>query len=181
MKKTDGITKYEMQWQLIRSSIKGQGTDLESKIQEAYSYFAETHSYDRWERVYNWLEGLQKGYAAAKNLVAINRIKQELESYAYLKETGMVKFYDSYELDVEAQAKRLAQASDKAVIVLWKDLFRTNEKWLKKGYYHKECNEFMDMLWQARGIDVSDRFSMKHLQELRGLCGDMDNKHKFFF
>ena len=180
MRKTEGITKYEVQWQLIRSSIKGAKTELEDKLEEAQAYFMETRTYDRWERVYNWLEGLQRGYKASKNLVAIARIKVEMGFYETVKSTYVV-LKDDYSLNAEEQEARLQNASDKAVKTLWEDLFRTNEKWLKKGYFHSECNAFMDWMYVKSDFTESERYSMKHLKELRALCGETDNTHNFFF
>lgn len=182
MKKTDGITKYEMQWQLIRSSIKGSKTDLESKLEEAQAYFLEKRTYDRWERVYNWLEGLERGYVGKDRDGNINRIVAERSWYNALKEKCVIQ--DSYELDQERESQTLVNASLKAVTCLWKDLFSTNKKWLEKGYYHKECNDFMDKLWNARQDImqcVSYKYSMDCLADLRTQCGETENKHKFFF
>jgi hypothetical protein len=62
MRKTFGITKYESRWQLLRASIKGKyNDDLSYKFSLVLSYFKEDLSYNRWERVFNWTEGLLRG------------------------------------------------------------------------------------------------------------------------
>jgi len=186
MKKTAGITKYELQWQLIRASIKGQGTNLEGKLGEACAYFLETKKYDRWERVYNWLEGLLRGYKAAKDDISINIINEELFAYRKWKEDGTVLYKgdNDYGLNEESEAERLIIAPIRSVVVLWKDLYKTNSKWLEKGYNHKECNAFMDWLWNNSyelKSNVKYEYSMDYLVTKREDCNLKENKHKFFF
>lgn len=182
MKKTEGITKYEVQWQLIRSSIKGSGTELESKLEEVRAYYLETGTYDRWERVYNWLEGIFMGYRASKSIANIQRVKDEMVWYD--NEKKHVNIQRSYGVDKKNQLERLEGASLKSATVLWKDLFRTNSKWLKKGYYHQGCNDFMDWLWDNRQDimgEVNYKYSMDWLVELRRHSKKSENNHKFFF
>ena len=81
MRKSKDITKYNADWQIVRSSIKGSKFSLDEKLSKVKSYFDNNRSEDRWERCVNWCEGLIMGYKAAKNVDAINRIMEEIESY----------------------------------------------------------------------------------------------------
>ena len=178
MKKTEGITKYEVQWQLIRAGIKGSKTELESKLDQVREYFLETQTYDRYERAFNWLEGLEMGYRGKGRGEAESRIHAEKLWYK------SAAFYGTHKLDTDQQMDLLMSAAQKDVVNLWKDLFRTNSKWLQKGYYHEECNNFMDWLWNNRQdikSDVNYKYSMDWLVELRKHCSQSENKHKFFF
>lgn len=178
MKKTEGITKYEVQWQLIRAGIKGSKTEIESKLSQVREYFLETQTYDRYERAFNWLEGLEMGYRG--------KGKDEAESLIHAEKLWYksAAYYNAHELDAEKQIELLMKAELKDVVNLWKDLFRTNSKWLQKGYYHKECNNFMDWLWNSRQDimrEVNYKYSMDWLAGLREVCSNSENKHKFFF
>ena len=70
MRKSKDITKYNADWQIVRSSIKGSKFGLEEKLSKVKNYFNSSKSEDRWERAVNWCEGLIMGYKASKNLDA---------------------------------------------------------------------------------------------------------------
>lgn len=176
MRKTLDITKYEIEWQIVRSSIKGGKTSFDEKIEKALAYYEETKSKDRWERVYNWLEGLSRGYKAAKNQEAINTIGFLLEGLNEDRGSDLKEAIDS-----EEQLIILHEACQHAIKVLWEDLFRTNEKWLKKGYFHRECNEFMDWVEANKDFEVKERYSLERLASLRAESSTKKNGHSFFF
>ena len=181
MHKTEGITKYNLEWQLVRSSIKGSKVKLEDKLTAALKYYESTKSYDRWERVYNWLEGLWRGYKAANNLEAMARIADMMDTFDAWKDAAVNRGALPTNRIIDAQLLRTA--GDNELIGLWNDLFRTNEGWLKKGYYHVECNEFMDFMYDRRlqHLTIKDRYSYEKLNELRHERSQIKNKHKFFF
>ncbi len=186
MRKSENISKYVFEWQLLRANIKGSKVSIEDKITRALAYFQETCSMDRYERVYNWLEGLEKGYAGHKTDNA-----DKARALIKLAKSGMVLNYELTEkigvLNRWDGDENLScdSAGVKELMVLWKDLFRTNERWLKKGYAHKECNDFMDWMLERRFFDIwrsaGDRYNKVRLDELRMACNKMENTHKFFF
>lgn len=178
MKKTKNITKYEIEWQILRSSIKGQhNKEIELKLQIVYSYYEKTCSYDRWERVVNWLEGLQKGFRSAKDESSIDRIEAELQLYKTLTPLKALS------VTQESQADQLSTYTEDQVTRLWKDLFKTNENWLLKGYHHRECNDFLDWIQENRQEikSIKGRFSVENLRFLRVQKKRLKNTHKFFF
>ena len=60
-------------------------------------------------------------------------------------------------------------------------MYRTNTKWLKKGYYHKECNEFMDDMVNIFMKNREDIWRFDILLEIREESKNLENTHKFFF
>jgi hypothetical protein len=174
MRKSKDITKYNADWQIVRSSIKGSKFSLEEKLSKVKKYFDYNRSEDRWERCVNWCEGLIMGYKASKNLDAIDRIIKEIDSYddrsLYNKEDSNVN-----------NNTLLREYSYDERLVLWKDMYRTNTKWLKKGYYHKECNEFMDDMVNIFMKNREDIWRFDILLEIREESKNLENTHKFFF
>lgn len=146
MRKSVGITKYELQWQLLRSSIKGKDNnseeDLLSKFSQVRIYFEQSKTYDRWERVYNWLEGLHRGFHK-KGDFFLNLVESELVYYKSIEPQKQTS------IDCENSLSTLLFACFGERKVLWDDLFKTNKNWLEKGYFHKECNDFLDFLYQS--------------------------------
>jgi len=121
----------------------------------------------------NWCEGLIMGYKASKNVDAINRILEEIESY------GDRSLYNR---EVSEDNNLLLEKYDYSErLLLWKDLYKTNTKWLKKGYYHKECNEFMDNMVKVFNKKMEDIWRYGFLIELREESKNLENTHKFFF
>lgn len=182
MKKSKHISKYEVEWQIIRSSIKGGKTSFDEKISRALNYLTDQMTEDRWERVYNWLEGLERGYKAARDDQKISVIKSILGSLDSMKEGGSIGL--AIALDEKAELKSLKKASDKEVITLYRDLCKTNEGWLSKGYFHGECNEFIDYIVSVHNeliVNIKGKYTLSYLKELRLNASEMDNNHKFFF
>ena len=174
MRKSKNITKYNADWQIVRSSIKGSKFSLEEKLYKVKNYFNSNKSEDRWERCVNWCEGLIMGYKAAKNVDAINRIIEEIESY------GDRSLYDKEDNNIDNKELLIGYSYDER-LVLWKDMYKTNTKWLKKGYYHEECNKFMDDMIDVFNKGFEDIWRYDLLIESREKSKELDNTHKFFF
>lgn len=181
MRKTNGITKYVIEWQLLRSQVKGNKVNLDDKIDKVISYFEATETYDRWERVYNWMEGLIRGYKSAGSLEKQAYIKSIMESFKSVKPDIKTAIYK----DEESELKSLQSLNEIELKCVWKDNFKRTEEYLKKGYHHKEINKFMDWIYLYRpeiNELVKERWSMGYLVELRGECSSQGkNKHNFFF
>ncbi len=177
MRKSKDITKYNADWQIIRSSIKGSKFSLAEKLSTVKNYFDTNSSVERWERCVNWCEGLMMGYKAAKNFDAIDRIKEEIESY------GERSLYSNENCNglTQDNCSLLERYDYNERLVLWKDLYKTNTKWLKKGYYHKECNEFMDDMVTIFKMYGEDIWRYDILLDLREESKNLENTHKFFF
>ncbi len=179
MRKSENISKYNLAWQLCRISIKGSGFNCEEKILKVFSYFEEKPSLQRWERVYNFLEGLQRGYKAARMDNEIMLIQTHLDCFK-ISEGLELEEEETDDWDsIEWNAMNLG-------IKLYKDLFKRSEKWLKGGYFHKEQEAFVDKLHEVliKGgwvYSAHDRHNIKRLRELRANSLTMKNKHNFFF
>jgi hydroxymethylpyrimidine pyrophosphatase-like HAD family hydrolase len=132
-----------------------------------FDYYNQTSTLDRWERVVNWLEGFQR---AIKDLIKRQRIQEEINFYKSLQ--------PKEEKSLTIQEQDFKKYSLKERVDLWKDLFNTNKKWLMNGYFHKECNLFLDSLFSSFEIEVKP--SYQKLLILRGLKPKINN-HNFFF
>lgn len=178
MKKSKDITKYEIEWQLLRVKVKGSQVDVLSKINITKEYFLQTKTYDRWERVYNWLEGLYKGYLSSKDVSVLKIIEEEM---IYYKDINIL-LKKEYFINKDLQEDILKNAPITDIKLLWIDLFKTNKKWLQRGYFHKECNAFIDWLLLIRPEIESDKtYTKEYLGELRKFSEKKQNTHKFFF
>lgn len=177
MKKTKNITKYDLQWQLLRVSVKGSKVSIEEKLSRTRAYFVENHSYCRWERVYNWLEGLERGYKNKGDQKTLFLIKEEFSFYKDQKQNTR---------EVQDRGWSIENVDSKDLVLLCKDLFKTNEKWLSNGYFHEECNSFLDSLFneiKKRGVEflLGEKYQFYLLEESRLVNSSKVNKHKFFF
>lgn len=176
MRKSKDISKYEIEWQVLRSSLKGKlNDDIETKLSKAECYFEKTFSSDRHERVLNWMEGLLMGFKATGKSPSLL-----VEQILYYK--SMDNLRPALAIDIQQQEEVLDLFSDEEIVNLWTDLCKTNEKWLKKGYFHKECNAFLDWLYsRKKNILNKCRFSYNDLLSLRNNSRGVKNTHQFFF
>jgi len=175
MRKSENISKYTIEWQVLRVSLKNKyNDDLVYKLSIVKNYFNKTKSYDRWERVYNWLEGLERGFKTHSKFHEISIIKSELN------------YYNEHKPDKNYISNEDNSFKDYDLVILqklWKDLFKTNKNWLDNGYFHKECNDFIDKLYEylKNKVIFDDKYSYQCLQALRSKSLFIHNKHKFFF
>ena len=174
MRKSKDITKYNADWQIVRSSIKGSKFGLNEKLIKVKDYFNGNKSVDRWERCVNWCEGLIMGYKAAKNFEAIDIILSEIDTY------GSRDLYSKENRDINNK-ELLVNYSYSERLILWKDMYNTNTKWLKKGYYHNECNVFMDCMIEVFNKNNEEIWRYDKLIGFRNDSKKIDNTHKFFF
>jgi len=179
MRKSKDITKYDIDWQMLRSEVKGKSTDILSKLSKVRNYWNTNQTVDNWERIVNWLEGLKMGYIASKNQSAIDLINKEISFYKSNTVTNKEKLSSDQD-----QLSRIMLYNFKQRFDLWRDLFKRNEKWLARGYNHKEHNHFMDLMGQVfkkNKEKLTDRYSFEKLNELRQAALGIENTHKFFF
>jgi hypothetical protein len=174
MKKSADVSKYEPQWQVIRSIVKGNfNNDLDKKFSLVENYFKQTHTYDRWERVYNWSEGLQRGFKN-KNQEKVGYIQEKLD---YLMSLKPNKENICYSIDYDI----LKNYDDKILIDLFKDLLKRNITWLKDGYFNKELNEFIDIVLLYIENKNSIEKQIISLDEYRKLSKTIKCTYKFIF
>lgn len=176
MKKSRDITKYNLKWQMVRSKVKGSSVDLNNKLKLVNNYFEEEKTIDAYERVLNYLEGLQMGYRG-RNQEAVDIIDKVIQNYRNMNIMSLKKEMNGF-IDVS----KTRQYPYKERLVLWKDLFNRNKKWLQKGYIQKEINDFMDVLYLSFANEhIPENYSMQSLNDLRSAAEKLDNTHRFFF
>lgn len=178
MKKSKDITKYNLKWQMIRSKIKGPSVPLKDKIKTVREYFDSEKTKDAYERVLNYLEGLMLGYKG-KNEDAVAQIAQEIMEYYKIDTNKLLKERDSFITFEDATKYSFEERYD-----LWKDLFIRNKKWLEKGYFQKEINDFMDVMYQLfkkNNENLDKAYSIERLEHLRKEAEGKENTHRYMF
>lgn len=171
--KSKGISKYDVHWQIVRVSLKGKlNQDVSKKVEIAQDYFKANTNKSRWERVLNWMQGLERGY------------KDDFKK-AYMQ--SCIKLFSlethSEELEITADSfEDFSKYRSSQLLALYLDLFKTNKNWLENGYFHKECNAFIDkLLFHISDQKIAEAYNESVLQELRDSCKLIPNTHKFLF
>lgn len=139
MYKTKEITKYNLNWQILRIKNK-RIKDLDSKLNNIVNFYNNNKNYPTWERLYNYLEGLYLGY---KDLYSKVKIKDCMKYLELNKVTVMVDF-DVLPENVDIRDLKF----------LYLDLYKRNEKWLKENYRNKELNDFLIFLYNVIDDDL---------------------------
>jgi hypothetical protein len=168
------INKYDINWQITRCLAKKEKS-LEKKLELVNNFFNSNLSIENQERCLNWLEGLLLGYKRT-NPTAVIRIRQEIE--------GFKSFSCLNKEEVKTEEDRLNNACNiplKQRIELWKDLFKRNEKWLSKGYYHKQQNDFLEFLYLTLEDVELGNYSYQKLKQLQRAASTVRNTYKFLF
>lgn len=181
MRKSKDISKYDIDWQMVRAKVKGQKTPFDDKLKIVKDFWTQYPTLDNQERILNWLEGLRMGYIASHNNSAINSIDKEMENYK-----NEVTSKKEEDLTDQEQIDKIKKYDFDSRLGLWKDLFKRNENWLEKSYNHKEHNHFMDLLWlvfreNKEESDIPEEYDSIKLYKLRKAADKKENTHKFFF
>lgn len=181
MRKTRGVTKYEPRWQLFRASIKGPKFPLKQKLEMAESFFLANSTYDNWERVTNWMEGVRIVYNKAPDSEKFLLCTQFIDRMNRAKTEILPKEPDMSE---EEKLEIIRGFTDAELKLLWTDLFKRNEKWSNKGYYHEEHNNFVALLAEVieeRGLFDSFKFKKEDWEQQVQTAQSRPNTHNFFF
>ena len=180
MRKSENITKYNLKWQLVRVRIKGSKVSFDDKIEAVLNYLEEEESLQAWERVYNYLEGLERGYKSSSDEYKMDVIRGILSQLKTAKENLELKIEEEDDWDCFSD-----EGVKKIGIKLYKDLFLRSKKWLEGGYIHKEQEAFIDKLHDALvkvgAGDFKESYKIDALGEMRHNASKLKNKHKFFF
>lgn len=165
---------------MLRVTLKGNNDKLERKLERAFSFFRDNQTLDNWERIVNWLEGLIMGFRASKNTVAIARVEEEIQNYKAAYATAR-EMYHKEENRISTTSE-MQPYSYPSRLRLVQNLFQRNKKWLDKGYYHKELNDFMDNLLETfESTNTTTLLIKVELLALRAKAVSIPNTHKFFF
>jgi hypothetical protein len=184
MRKTKNITKYEIDWQILRASIKG-NKDIEilkSSLGRIEAYLKERDSQEAWERVINYIEALIKGFSASKKNECIDLCIAKLQS---LGEREHYKLKEET-FSVHDQSESINKYSFDQRYTLWKDLFKYEKHFCSRRYRHSELESLVNQLHSVfivRGeLDlIKENYSYEHIISFRKNAAQGTNNKKFFF
>lgn len=171
MKKSKDITKYTVEWQIARVRAK-KAKKCEDKLEIVKTYFDDKTTYSRFERSYNWTEGLLRGYKDQIN-------KAKTAAFLDYLEKNKPQ-YSSIDLDHDD----FSITEPELIRFLYKDLYKRTQKWLQQGYAHKEqitflhnlakeCEHTLESILNTRSYDIN---TITHLTENKP-----HNNYKFLF
>lgn len=161
MRKTKDISKYDLDWQVFRVSLKKLKTSQE-KMNAASDYLMNNLNRADKERVMNYLEGLAMAYKDDRR-VEIRSLVKELSILEVSQENPLCNDFCKYD--------------DETLRGVAKDLNRRNKVWLSKGYRHQEHNDFMTSLLLHLGDERDLENHLNSIEESKNI----QNTHSFFF
>lgn len=162
MKKTKDVTKYNLKWQIVRILNKKE-KNIDVKISNVMNFYCSNKNYNNWERIYNYLEGLYKGYKQNYQYECL-KINECLE---WMKKN---KTNDMNDSDVN-----FSDIEDNLLIELYKDLYKRNQKWLSKNYRNSELNLYLEKIYNYL------KNKMIILDKNFDIYPNSKSTHKFFF
>ena len=122
------VSKYDIDWQVFRVSLKK--LTLNSKLLAVYDYFENNKDVGTKERLLNYLKGLLISYKDVN-------IKNEIEKcYNFIN--NIINIDNKIIISND-----LSKYDKKTLLALFNNLNIRNNKWLSKGYVHKEQCDFM--------------------------------------
>ena len=176
------VNKYVNEWQRTRINAK-RATDVDRKLSIVYGYL----KYNNWapqplERAINWAEGLQRGYKAAKQVAAQEKIRVWIE-----EQNLHVNGPDPEEIE----DRPMSQMESCTLIWLYVDLVNRSARWLAGSYWHNDQEEYLDALAaevHRRGVGTAQfNRAEDKLREARALYqeaqrfGTKREKHRFLY
>jgi hypothetical protein len=161
MRKSKDITKYDIDWQVKRVSLKKLKTIIE-KCDNVTNFFNNHLNLADKERVLNYLEGLSMAYKGEDRLYILN-VRDELEA---------VIVDSSIRTSLDFTKFNKVELTDTA-----KDNMTRAANYLKKGYRHKELIHFLTELLSYLG----DNVRLIKLNALVESSYTIENKVSFFF
>lgn len=183
MRKTKGITKYEIDWQILRASIKGNNRIevLKNTLEKVESYLRDRNSQEAWERVMNYIEALIKGFNASKKDEYIDLCIAKMQS---LGERGDYELKEK-DFNVHNQLSINKYSFDQRY-TLWKDLFKYEKHFCSRRYRHGELESLVDQLYSVfvsqNELDlIKESYSYARIVDFRKNAINGTNNKKFFF
>lgn len=167
MRKSKNITKYTVEWQTVRIQAKI-AKKCDDKLELVKQYFDEHPIFSRFERAYNWGEGLLRGYKDNSN-------KNKTIAFLTYLENNKPEFTAT-----DVDHNDFESIDPKSATNLYKDLYIRTQKWLQSGYAHKEQIAFLYALKQNNNnISVSDKYNIANIDDL--INNKPKNNYKFLF
>lgn len=171
MTKSKNVSKYYTPWQIVRVQAKRLKTP-EEKTELALDYLADNLTYPNYERVYNWVEGLAKGYTG-KNPQAVKYLEEILEALKLVrKEINRIEDYPE---------PKLSEYSQDILILLYKDLYRRADEWTKDFYFNEELLKYLELLEQHIRGGIIKPTELFRIRQKIALQLHEKPKHKFLF
>ena len=148
--------------------LQRKNLNLKDRFNSLYLFFNENKTEENCIRILNYLEGVKISSSFKEDIEKeLFYYKQELNKNLIKEETINLNFKE-YSFDEKFK--------------LFKDLFNRNKKWLVKGYYHKEQNNFLNLL--SRDLLNENLKVEKYKKELAMLqknCSFIENTYKFIY
>lgn len=159
--KSKDISKFDLDWQIFRVSLKKYKT-IEEKTEAILDFYKHHLNRADRERILNYLEGLSLAYSE-EDRAYIKEFAEDISKLEYSQFNRMSFSPEKYSL---IELKNLAQ-----------DLFIRTKKWLLKGYRHEEQIEFLKKIL----VYSKNSVRLKELQDLIDYSKTIPNTHKFLF
>lgn len=161
MKKTVGISKFDIHWQIQRIRLKRLAS-LDEKLNSVTNFFLLNKTIAMQERVLNYLEGLSMAYKGEERKKCLD-VREQLTMVIVL--------------DINNCSHDFTVYSEMELNQLLKDLMIRAKKWLKNGYRNEELLNFIHKLAKY----LEDEKSIKKLDVWIKYSFTITNTHKFFF
>ena len=181
MRKTVSITKYEIHWQIVRTSIKGNGKEkIKESIDLVFNYFNSKRTQDRWERSVNWIEAIIRGFKSSEDYEVIDFCIEEMDRF------GLRDNLPFEDFTVENQLEDIKSYSFEQRYICWKDLFKYEKHFCSRKYRHKELESLVNQMHQVfieldEVSKIKPNFSYDKILDFRAKYKQGTNKQKFFF
>ena len=161
MHKSKHISKFDIDWQVFRVSLKDLSS-YEQKCDKVEHYLIANNNIADQERVINYLEGLSMAYNGTSRQYILD-IKNKL---LHLEVTDENKFNQ----DVTKYDKT-------ALVKTAQDNFIRCKKYLSNGYRHQELIGFLKLIYEYLG----NHSKLDQLDNLIDQSYNKKNTHKYFF
>ena len=174
MKKTKNVSKYDLDWQIVRASVKGPKTYVSEKLAHVTRFYDNNISKENWERVTNWLEGLVIAYKKnSRERVWVDDVLSRFKRIQFDKLPSVESTNDFTKYTFEQR------------LILWKDLALRTKVWAEKGYIHIEQTEFCVELWKSFSLKeqekISPNYSIENFERIIASAKGKANTHIFLF
>lgn len=145
MRKTKDISKYDLEWQLYRISLK-RLPSLEAKVQAAVDFLKDHPTQADNERVINYLEGLSMAYRGdvRKKILDVAETLKEEEYTTHNRFDFNPPLLINGNPNKGIKPKYTKAEFDSLAKALIKDLLQRSKGW--GSYHHPEHEEFLQKL-----------------------------------
>lgn len=174
------VNKYEVNWQIVRTSVKGKKVSLEEKLSKVWNYFQTYKTYEAWARSVNWLNGLLLGYKASGDIEAMDKVQTAFDQY------GDGEGLPNELFSVAIQTQNVLKHSFEDRFTLYKDLFKYEKNFTSRRYRHNDLEKLVNLLWHVfrakKELDkIPAKLNFDEVVRFRKEYKSGTSKQKFFF